>query len=300
MVNRRSHSVLACHSHEGGVLSQTMIFRSDLSLDRGMAAMSPRLERLWGFRRGHRGTHSSRTIMLDELTQLLEVVPSDALRDDYAEAVVAGNCLGKPTAATRKASFQRLAELYGLHPRFLLFRALRLFWRADEAARPALALLLALARDPLLRASVHAVVATPIGRELNRQSLKDELAAATQERLNPATLDAVVRNAASSWTQAGYLRGRSRKTRQRLGATPAATAYALLIDSAVGNGSDPLYDSPWVVVLDVRLDEFVRLVEKARVLGHLEFKHVGKIMELSFPAITTEKEREIIRRESHR
>lgn len=127
-----------------------MIFRSDLSLDRGMAALSPRLERLWGFRRGRRGTHSSRTIMLDELTQLLDQMPTDADRDDYAEAVVAGNCLGKPTAATRKASFQRLAELYGLRPRFILFRALRHLWSTDETARPALALLLALARDPFL------------------------------------------------------------------------------------------------------------------------------------------------------
>ena len=277
-----------------------MIFRSDLSLDQGMAALPPRLLRLWGFRRGSRGTHTSRTIMLHELTQLLDAVPTEAHRDDYAEAVVAGNCLGKRTAATRKASSQRLAELYGLDPRFILFRALRHLWPTDETARPALALLLALARDPLLRASAHAVVATPVGHEFSRQPMKDELASATQERLNPTTLEAVVRNACSSWTQSGHLRGRSRKIRRRVAATPAATAYALLIDSAIGRGSHPLYDSPWIVVLDVNVLEFLELVQKARMFGHMEFKHVGKVMELSFPALVTDKEREFIRRESHR
>ena len=276
-----------------------MIFRHDVPLEPGIACLPERVAALWGFRTGERGTHTSRTIMLDELTQLLNELPSEARRGDYAEAVVAGNCLGKPTTATRKASFQRLAELYGLDPRLILFRALRCLWDGDEAARPALALLLALARDPLLRASAHAVVATPIGHEFSRQPMKDDLAATVEDRLSQPTLDTVVRNASSSWTQSGHLRGRSRKTRQRLQATPAATAYALLIDSAVG-GTHPLYDSPWVVLLDVPIHEFLNLVLNARTFGHLEFKHAGKIMELSFPALVTDKEREFIRRESHR
>ena len=238
--------------------------------------------------------------MLDELTQLLDAVPADAPRSRYAEAIVDGNCLGKLTAATRKASLQRLRELYGLDARVVLFRALRHLWAHDEAARPALALLLALARDPLLRASARAVLATPIGQEFSRQPMKDDLAATAEDRLSATTLDTVVRNAAASWTQSGHLHGRSRKTRQRLQGTPAATAYALLIDSAVGHCSDPLYDSPWVVVLDVQVHEFMELVLKAKTFGQLEFRYIGKVMELSFPALVTAKEREFIRRESHR
>ena len=238
--------------------------------------------------------------MFDELGQLLDKVPSTAQRREYAEAVVDGNCLGKRTVATRKASLQRLAELYGLNPHLILFRALRHLWDRDEAARPMLALLLALARDPLLRTTARAVFATPVGHEFSRQPLKDDLAAAVQDRLGPATLDAAVRNASSSWTQSGHLRGRSRKTRQRPPATPTATAYALLVGSAVGYGGRPLYDTPWVVVLDARIDEFLELVLNAKMLGFLEFKHVGKIMDVSFPALVYSKEWEFIRSESHR
>ena len=276
-----------------------MIFRHELPLEPAIANLPPRIAERWGFRTGRRGTHTSRTIMLDELTQLLDAVPADAPRNQYAEAIVDGNCLGKLTVATRKASSQRLRELYGLDARMILFRALRHLWD-DEAARPTLALLLALARDPLLRASARAVLATPIGQEFSRQPMKDDLAGTVADRLSPATLDTVVRNASASWTQSGHLQGRSRKTRRHAQATPASAAYALLIGSAVGFGPHPLYDSPWVVVLDVRLDEFLRLITKARMFDLLEFKRAGKIMDLSFPALVTNKEREFIRDESHR
>ena len=277
-----------------------MVLSLDASLETRITRLPTRVAALWGFRTGQRGTHTSRTIMLDELTHLLEVVPSDARRGDCAEAVVAGNCLGKRTAATRRASYQRLAELYGLDPQLILFRALRHLWERDEDARPMLALLLALARDPLLRASAASVFATPIGHEFSRQGMKDDLAAAVADRLNPATLDTAVRNASSSWTQSGHLQGRSRKARQRVRATPAATAYALLIGSAVGYGGHALLDSPWALVLDAQINELIELVVSARLFGFLEFKHVGKIMDISFPALVTDKEREFIRRESHR
>ena len=265
-----------------------------------MARLPSSVAAMWGFRRGHRGTHTSRTIMLDELTQLLDAVPNGASRGEYVEAVVAGNCLGKRTATTRKGSWQRLAELYGLEPQFILFRALRYLWRADEAARPMLALLLALARDPLLRASAPAVLATPIGHEFARQTMKDGVALAVEDRLNHATLDTAVRNASSSWTQSGHLRGRSRKIRQRPPATPGAVTYALLIGSAVGFSESALSDTPWAIVLDAHAHELKELVMKAKERGFLQFKSAGGIAHVSFPALVTRKERDYIRRESHR
>ena len=55
-----------------------------------------------GFRRGDVGTHSSRTLMLAELSALLDVVPANASDDEIAAAVRQGNCLGKSTASTRR------------------------------------------------------------------------------------------------------------------------------------------------------------------------------------------------------
>ena len=233
--------------------------------------------------------------MLDELSDLLNAVPGEASREDYADAVVAHNCLGKRTAATRKLSLQRLTELYALKPQVILFRVLRDLWGRNETSRPLLALLLALARDPLLRATATAVLRTPYGHEFARQSMKEALTDAVGHRLNEATLDKVVRNASSSWTQSGHLRGRGRKTRQKVEVTPAATAFALLLGFAVGCRGRLLFEAPWAGVLDASSGDLVDVAVDAKRLGLLDLKQSGSMIDVSFPVLFTDKEQEMIR-----
>lgn len=267
---------------------------TDLNFEAGIAGIRSPQAMTWGFRSGDRGTHTSRTIMLEELSHLLAAAPGDASREDYSLAVMEDNCLGKRTAATRKLSLQRLTELYGLDPRILLFRVLRDLWDNHEASRPLLAMLLTLVRDPLLRATARPVIATPFGHEFARQSMKDALTDATGDRLNDATLDKVIRNASSSWTQSGHLRGRARKTRQRVTATPAATTYALLIGYAIGRRGRPLFETPWAAVLDTGPDELIDVAVDAKRLGLIDLKQSGSMIDVSFPAMFTDKERELI------
>lgn len=268
---------------------------SDLNFEAGIDRLPKRQASLWGFRSGDRGTHTSRTIMLDELTQLLDAVPGEARRQDYADGVTHDNCLGKRTAATRQLSLQRLTELYGLDIRLLLFRALRNFWGQHASSRPLLALLLALVRDPLLRATAGAVIATPFGHEFGRQAMKDDLVEAVGERLNEATLDKVVRNAASSWTQSGHLRGRGRKIRQRVEAPAAAVTYALLVGFATGRRGRLLFEAPWTAVLDASPGALVDIAVDANRLGLLDLKHSGQMIDVTFPAMFTRREWELIR-----
>src|SRR5690606_21887211 len=100
----------------------------------------------------------SRTLMLQELGQVLAFVPSSATADDYVTAIVEDNVADKKTAATRRITSQRLRELYSLEPATPVFSALRYLWDRDQIGRPQLALLCALARDPLLRASSPVVL----------------------------------------------------------------------------------------------------------------------------------------------
>jgi len=232
--------------------------------------------------------------MLKELSHLLDAAPGEASREYYADAVMEDNCLGKRTAATRKLSLQRLTELYGLDARVVLFRVMRHLWDRHETSRPLLALLLALARDPLLRATARAILGTPFGHEFARQSMKDALSDAIEGRLNDATLDKVVRNASSSWTQSGHLRGRGRKTRQRVEATPAATTYALLLGFAVGRRGRLLFETPWAVMLDTSPDELIDVAVDAKRLGLVDLKQCGSMIDVSFPKMFTERVQESI------
>src|SRR5947207_9802371 len=122
----------------------------------------------FGSRTGDRGTHTSRTMMLDELRAPLADAPQDAPHATYVAAIVEHNCLGKPTSATRVLSAQRLSELYALDPSVRLFRVMRSLWRLDERGQPLLALLVALARDPLLAATAPVVIPLKGGDEFAR------------------------------------------------------------------------------------------------------------------------------------
>ncbi len=244
-----------------------------------------------GFRWGEKGTHTSRTIMLDELRALLASCPPNATRDDYLAAIREDNCLGKRTAATRKLSSQRLSELYALDPEVPLFWVMRRCWYADSAGRAVLALLLALARDPLLRASAPPVLRMRPGEELARQQMTDALNRAVGNRLSESTLDKVVRNAASSWTQSGHLKGRGRKVRQTVTPTAATTAFALLLGHLAGKRGLTLFESLWAQVLDSPVGELVHLAMDARRLGFLDMRQSGGVIDVAFSRLLAADER---------
>jgi hypothetical protein len=249
---------------------------------------------LVGFRFGDRGTHTSRTIMLEELSALMRDSAPAATRAEYRTLIVEQNCLGKRTAATRKLSDQRLSELYGLDPRIMIFRLMRRFWQADEQARPLLALLLSLARDPLLRMTAQPILRMRPGEELGRQALTDALDRGTGSRFNEAVLDKIVRNTSASWTQSGHLMGRSRKDRQAVRPTPIAAAYALALGYILGARGRALLETLWAKVLDVSLDELISIAMDAKRAGHIDLKSSGGVIDISPVQLFTDEERRLL------
>ena len=241
---------------------------------------NPTMDRA-GFRFGPRGTHGSRTMMLRELTELFALLPRDATREDYKAAIVQENALGKRTYATRLSSRQRLNEMYGLDPRLALFRVLRHLWRIDPPGQPLLAMLCALARDPLLRSTAHSVLALAPGEELIRSRFAAAIRDSVGTRMNDAVLDKVARNAASSWAQSGHLTGRVRKIRRLVEPTPATTAMALWLGDMEGRAGLSLLDSDWAAVLDARGGVLLPRVFDAKRLGLIQARIAGSVVEIS-------------------
>ena len=241
---------------------------------------TPLMERA-GFRFGPRGTQGSRTIMLRELTELFDALPPSATRDDYKTAIVEENALGKRTYATRLSSRQRLTEMYGLDPRLSIFRVLRRVWPLGARGQPLIAILCALARDPLLRSTAHSVLALAPGEELIRSRFAAAIRDSVGTRMNEAVLDKVARNAASSWAQSGHLSGRVRKIRRRVEPTPAVSAMALWLGELEGRAGLSLLDSDWAAVLDARGEVLLPGVFEAKRLGLIQARVAGSVVEIS-------------------
>jgi hypothetical protein len=234
-----------------------------------------------GFRFGHVGTHTSRTIMLDELASTFASLPVTAESAEYSSAIIEDNCLRKQTVANRRHSLQHLRELYALDPAVPLFRVLGRLWAIDPPARPLLALLGSLARDPLLMATAPAIIDMPDGAEYQRTALRTAIGASAGARLNDATLDKAIRNAASSWAQSGHLQGRTFKVRRRVNATPAAVAFALYLATAAGFHGQEILTSGWVKVLDCTTSAAMALAREAKRSGLIDLRTAGEVFELS-------------------
>ena len=271
-----------------------MVTISDLNFDYRISALRTSQAALWGFNIGKSGTHASRTMMLKDLSLLFEFVPPDAKRKVYANAVLVENCLGKPTAITRRKSLQHLRHLYALDSEVILFRVFRSLWTRDEKSRPLLAILLALARDPLLRPTFAAVACTPLGQDISQHSLRAILVNAAGDRLNATTLAAATSRAASSWTQSGHLHGHRYKRRQKAEPTATSAAFALLLGFALGQRGQLLFETPWIAVLDAAPDVVMEMAFEAKRLGLLELKQSGALIDVSFSRLLTEKEQEKI------
>ena len=231
-----------------------------------------------GFRVADSGPHTSKTLMLQELEALLAAVPPDAPAKAYRLAIVEENALGKRTLSTRKETASRLTALHGLDPSKPLFRVLRRLWAVDPAAHPQLALLNGLARDPLLMATTAQVLGMSQGQMLQRSEMVAAAQGFTHDRLSAKVLDAVARNAASSWTQSGHLKGKVKKLRQPLNPHPVALALAVWLGYASGKRGKALLNTPWATVLDTSSSGLLELAEQAKRLGLLKLSHGGGVV----------------------
>lgn len=245
----------------------------------------------FGFRNGDRGTMSSRTIMLAELSAVLDR-PELSTREAIFRAVNEENILGKKTASTRKLTAKHLSELYALDEQVTLFRLLRFFWSAQPEGRPLLASLCAAARDPLLRMTAELILKAAPGELVTTEKIENFIRGRAGHRFSEVTLATVARNVSSSWQQSGHLKGVRVKMRSRPQVSPTATAYALLLGYLCGARGAMLFDTVWASLLDVSEHVLREAARDAAQRGWMNFRAVGDIVEIDFAPVLTRQEME--------
>jgi len=242
----------------------------------------PTADSKYGFVDQSLGAHLSRTIMVEGLGYLFQTCTPTSNTIDYRKAIVEDNVLLKMTAGTRVKSFLILRQLYGLSPSVFIFKIMRELWDATESGRPLLALLCALARDPVLNCTVDLIIETPEGGKLTAKSFETVIENYFPGRMNAKTLASAGRNVASSWTQSGHLQGVTEKTRRLVNAEPIVVAYTLLLAYLAGARGDALFVSDWLKILDTPVHTVLAFAQQASQQGWLEYRHSGQVTDVTF------------------
>jgi hypothetical protein len=231
-----------------------------------------------GFREAPGGVHLSKTMMLAELTAVMDAV--SAGKSPY-DAVLSDNVLGKATGAARRLALSRLNTLYGIMtPLPLQAAALRL-WPRNTQGRPLLALLCTLAREPLLRETAGPLLGAPIGATVRWPDLAAALEGKYLGRYSAKTMKSLARNCASSWTQSGHLKGRVNKRRSQAEPSAEAAAFAALLGTVSGFGGPALLRSPWMLALDRSEAELLSLLRRAEAAGLARIRAGGGVVQIS-------------------
>ena len=264
-------------------LDNLQLATSDLS-SLGFPAASPALE-TFGLKFSNGGAHISRTMMLAELGTVLATVPKGSGAADYRSAILERNVLGKTTDSTRRESLRRLRELYALDEATAIFGLLRKLHAIDAASLPLLAVQVAWARDPLLRATTPPVTDASEGERVETASLAKALEAAFPKQYSDLSQNQTARHAASSWTQSGHLVGRAKKIRRRIKPTTVAVTMALFLGEIAGYHGAAVFSNPWCRLLDLNPDRAKAMGLEAHRAGLLNLRAVGEVVELSFPLL---------------
>jgi len=232
-----------------------------------------------GFRLEPGGVHLSKTMMLAELATLLHATPTSD--DDVQAQVLGANILGKRTGTARRLALARLNTLYGIQTPNPIATVLGKLWQQRADGRPLLALLCALAREPLLRDSANAVLPAAAGTSVRWPDIAAKLERKHPGRYSPKMMKSLAQNCASTWTQSGHLTGKVNKRRTAVLATPETAAYAALLGALAGFGGPALLASPWMRTLDRSEAELLNLLRSAEGAGLLRLRAGGGVIEIN-------------------
>jgi hypothetical protein len=246
----------------------------------------------FGYKFGQSGAHSARSMMLAELITLFEKTSSDCSQDQYHLDICDFNVLDKPTTKSRTLTYRHLVDLYGMDCSIPLFRVFRQLWSLDPSAQPVLAIQMSLARDPLLRLSLPLIRGLNIGSPVIRQDVEEILKAPNPERFSPASLKSFAQNINGSWTQAGFLQGRNKKTRSQPVVSPVNAAFALFLAYLEGATGERLLQSSHCKLFGLTEHHMNELAIAAGHRGLIDFKQSGGVTDVRFTDYITAEEEE--------
>lgn len=226
--------------------------------------------------------HTGRTIMLKELSMLLNTTNKNDTFEQIRNVVYYENALRKKSNSGREESFQRLKKLYGFNPSIPLYNTLRWAWNiSDENERPLIALLCALSRDVSLRITAPYILSLLAGKTADKDNISALIEQAFPNHYSQSVIASMTRNILSSWTQSGHLQGLVKKIRTKANSNTSSCVFALALGYLAGYRGRLLLDTIWIRTLDATDYEIQEYLQRAMKKGWIRYRQSAGMMEIT-------------------
>jgi hypothetical protein len=230
------------------------------------------------------GVLSSRSVMLPELSHLINSATLDMDISALQDLVVSQDILQKPSSSNRLKTFSYLKGLYGLNPNQAIYREFLTLAKISNSDFSVLAGTLAFGREPILRGCVDMVLATEIGNSLGREDFENWIRVYSPGQFSESMYLSFSHNLYASFYQLGFLGEAAGKVRirKRRKITPITAAYAAFLDWLCGFNGMSLLDAKFTKTLELNKDENLSLLSSAGQKGLLNVALSGGVLLLDF------------------
>lgn len=216
----------------------------------------------------------------------LEDLMAQALATQDFRLAMENNATGKRTKTNKEKTHRYLRTLYDLDPALPRFRALVAFWKMAPAAdRPLLALLYSLGKDFLLADSATLLLNCQEGMSLSSLALGQFIADKYPHRYSEQSITAIGQRLASSWKQAGFLRGMYKNERIAVKPSYFVLAFGMFLAYLDGARGQFIIGNPAVKVLSLSESSLRELAFEAAKRDLLRFQSAGAVVSVSFDTL---------------
>lgn len=221
--------------------------------------------------------HTSRTIMFKELSDLISqgVFNETQIHEQ--------NVVYKATRSNLKKTIGFLSKLYDFKEQNTHWKVFIYLWnKADDNERRIITLLYALNKDDLLLLSAPFVLKANIGNTYNSKSFHKLFEDNFKNKYTIESIKASSRRLLSSWTQAGYFKGKYKKVRIPINPGFIAVTFALFLGYVEGQRGEELLKTEWIKVFELTEIEIRELMSEASIRELILYNYAGGVTVIRF------------------
>jgi hypothetical protein len=213
----------------------------------------------------------------------LEKVMAYSLDDDNFLESLKHNVTGKKSNSGVEKTANYLKQLYGFDSNFPPFMAFKYFWKISEPnEKPLIALVYAANQDELLAESIQVMQVVKPGEKATREAFEEVIKKYHPNQYSANTRRSMAQNIASSWKQAGFIKGKVKNIRTQPEISYRVACFAFFLAYLKGDRGDFIWNSIGVSALCLYESKLRELAIDCAKKDLMQYQYAGSVTAISF------------------